>query len=344
MRAVAPVAVACLAIALSPTLALCEQPSEKFAYDDYMEMRAKVVTLYEEQKYEEMAELLEWARDRFPDHLMANSFNLALAYCGLENHEKAMDAFEYALERDVWFGSYSMGADVWAPLRELERFAGIKARNEAMRQEAQKKARPEQVVVTPDGFDEAKAYPLFIALHGGGGNIAEFKDVWTSAKMKSEFITAYLQSSLVVGMDSYSWTENLEVTRREIADAYRKIIKEYRITEDQVIVGGFSSGGVAALDVALSGTIPMAGFIVLCPAKPESFSEERVAAAKERGLRGTLLTTEMDQRLADQEEMAEILKRVGFPHQFIVTPDIGHWIPEDLDEQIDRAIEHVRGE
>lgn len=336
-------AVITMALILFSATRLGAQPPAEPQFETYEDMRALVGTFYEEEKFEELAELLQWGREQFPDNLMANSFNLALAYVQLEQHERALDAFEYALERGTWFGTYSIGNEIWAPLKEHDRFAEIEAKNEALRLEAQKLAKPDRIVVTPEDFDEKKTYPLFIALHGGGGNMTEFKDVWKSEKLRKEFIVAYLQSSLVTGMNQFTWTEDIEITKREIADAYAALLEEYRIDKGEVIVGGFSSGGVASLEIAISNTVPMVGFVVLCPGRPETFTEETVATIKKNSIRATILTTEMDQRLAEQQEMAELLNRAGVPYQFIVTPDIGHWIPEDLDAQIDSAIAHIRG-
>jgi hypothetical protein len=49
----------------------------------------------------------------------------------------------------------------------------------------------------------------------------------------------------------------------------------------------------------------------------------------------------MDGRLDQQRRMDEILTQEGLPHEFYVTPNIGHWYPEDLSERIDRAINHI---
>lgn len=118
-------------------------------------------------------------------------------------------------------------------------------------------------------------------------------------------------------MNGCSWTEDLELAKKEISEAFHKVKKEYSVDEKEVIIGGFSSGEIAALEVSLSN-------------------------AKARGLRGTLLTTEMDPRLSVQKEMVEVFKSAGFPLQFVVTPDIGHWFPEDIETRIDQAIDHIR--
>jgi len=142
-------------------------------------------------------------------------------------------------------------------------------------------------------------------------------------------------------MNGYNWTEDIEVSKKEIHEAYLKVIKEYPVDIDRVVIGGFSSGGVAALEVTLDNTFPVRGFVVLCPAKPDGFSGEKIVAAKNRGIRGIILTTEMDNRLDVQKEMAEIMNTTGFPHQFFITPNIGHWFPDDMDKKIDEAIEFI---
>jgi len=145
----------------------------------------------------------------------------------------------------------------------------------------------------------------------------------------------------VISMDGYNWTEDMEVSSREIHEAYQTVVQKYPVNTEQVIIGGFSSGGVASLEMALAGEFPVQGFVVLCPAKPEGFTSKRVAEAAQRGLRGTLLTTEMDGRLDDQKEMARILDQENLPCEFIITPNIGHWYPEDLDIHIDLAIARI---
>jgi hypothetical protein len=52
----------------------------------------------------------------------------------------------------------------------------------------------------------------------------------------------------------------------------------------------------------------------------------------------------MDPNIEVQREMAALLEETRFPHEFVVTPDVGHWIPDNLGELVDRAIEHIRGQ
>jgi len=307
----------------------------------YTEMRAHMGELYRGQQYAEAAAVLEYGLPRFPDHLMANSYNLALMYGHLGRMEDGLKVLEQALDQGVWFGEGTFEPTEWDPYRELPGFAQVRTRSAQVLAEARKAAKPERLVVTPEGYDPAQRYPLFVALHGGGENIALFKDNWTSPLMRSAFIVAYLQSSLLIAPDGYNWTEDLDVTRHEVRAAYEQLLREYPIDPSRTIIGGFSSGGVASLEIAFGTTIPVAGFVVLCPARPEGVTAEAIAAARGRGLRGTLLTTEMDNRIEDQRALAALFSAAGLDHRFEVTPNIGHWYPEDLVERVDRAIEHI---
>ncbi len=312
------------------------------SFKNYQDMRKYVGELYSQKKYSEAVDVLRNALARFPDHLHANAYNLALMYGHLGEHEKGIKVMQYALEHGIWFGKYDFyNEEIWGPYKKLESFQTFLDQNEVFWKEAQNKAKPELVIFAPEGYDDQKKYPLFIALHGGNSNIENFRKSWISERLQREFILAYVQSSQAVSMDGYNWTEDIELSKKEIADAYKKTIKKYMILKDKVIIGGFSSGGVAALEVALNNTIPVAGFIALCPAKPESFTAKKVIEMKGRGMRGTILTTEMDPRLPDQKKMNEILEGEGFPCEFFITPDIGHWFPEDLDKKLDSAIDFI---
>jgi predicted esterase len=318
------------------------QKTDKERFSSYEEMRAHVGKLYQQKRYAEAAEVLEKALVQFPDHLHANTFNLALMYTQVKEYEKAMKALVYGLEQGVWFGKYELNNEIWDPLEEMEGFEEFKKKNDAERMEAQKSVQPKLEVLVPQNYDKSKKYPLFIALHGGGENVDIFKPQWTSDLLKKEFIVAYPQSSQLVSMSGYNWTEDIELTKKEIQKAYEKILQDFSVDPSQVIIGGFSSGGVASLEAILDTVIPVIGFVVLCPAKPDDFSPEKIGEVKSRGIRGTLITTEMDPRLRDQKEMAAIMKAEGLPHEFIVTPNIGHWYPENLAEMIDAAIAHIR--
>ena len=312
-------------------------------FPSYFEMRDHLGKLFQQKKFREAADLIERHMDRFPENRMANSYNLALVCLHLQDYEKGLRALMEAVRRGLWFGKYSFEDPMWEPLKKLGGFTEFERANEALIAEARKGAVPRLEVIRPRGFVEGETYPLFLALHGGNSNIAEFETIWTSETLTREFLVAYPQSSQVWAKDRFSWHEDMELAVREITEAYRKTMAGYPVDPAEIIIGGFSAGGEASLELVLSGVVQARGFIVLCPAKPKSFTIENIRKAAGRGVRGVLLTTEFDARVDEQKEMAVIMNKEGLPVEVVVTPDVGHWFPEDLDKQIERALSFIRG-
>lgn len=327
-----------LAVAGIPT----REQSEAQLFTRYAEMRQRFGELYEQKKFQEAATLLEAHLDKFPENLRANAYNLAFVNLKLGEMEKAVGSLSYALDRGIWFGKYSFYDDAWTPLKELPSFKTFAERNEGMIREAQKDVRPALEVLRPEGFVEGKRYPLFIALHGGGGNIAEFKQVWTSPKLRTEYITAYPQSVQLVSENGYSWTEDVAQGRRDVKAYYERLVREHPVDTSQVIIGGFSSGGAASLEAVFGDLFPVAGFIVLCPPRVESVDEAAARSAARRGVRGVLITTEFDPRLKEQRDMVEVMKNAGLALEVFVFPNTGHWIPTDLDKRVDVGLDYIR--
>lgn len=321
---------------------LFAQEKEEYDFKNYMEMRAEFGKLFQQKEYDKAAKMIEWALPKYPDHIQANSSNLAFVYLNLENYEKSMAALEYGHEHGTWFNMYMLDGEIFKAVKETEQFKKIRAKNEEIRLQVQKSIKPDMLVETPEGYDPNGRYPLFLALHGGSSNAAAFKNIWVSDKMKNEFITVYLQSSRIVDIDGYSWTVDLNLSRKEIEDAYKKIVKEYPVNETEVIIGGFSAGGSASIESVLFDVAPFAGFIILCPPESKGVDMPKIRKAQKRGVRGTILSTEMDPSLPFQKELDRMMTEAGLKHKFIVAPNTGHWFPSDLKEQIDAAIEFIR--
>jgi len=310
---------------------------EKREFGSYKEMREYLGVLFEQKKFAEAASLLESVLDRFPDNILANTVNLAAARLSLGDAGKAVDALEEGHRRGIFYGLWDFVGKFWDPLRGSPRFEAFLQANKARVDEVQKKASMKIEAVTPEGYDPAKKYPLFLALHGGGESNADFKPNWTSPRLRAEFITAYVQSSQVASMRGFHW-QDVAVTRRDLEAAYKRILEEYPVDPGRVLIGGFSSGGFGSLVAALQNFFPVRGFVALCPAMPETISDEDIRAARSRGLRGTLLTTETDYRVEPQRALVDRLKKLGLSVEFHVTPDIGHWYPKDFETMLDRAI------
>lgn len=203
-------------------------------------------------------------------------------------------------------------------------------------------SKPGLTVFTPEKFSKEKSYPLFIVLERGYVESNILKNIFQSKKITKHYILAFIRSSQVVEWGHYTWKENIPLGRKEIKQMYTQLIKQYAVDTDNVIIGGMSQDGMMSIDIALNKIILVRGFIVFCPTKPESFNDEKIEEALQRGLKGTIIAGENDSKwLPDAKEMAAIFKAFKFPNRFIIIPGMGHDLPKDSKEQIDAAIDHI---
>ena len=313
-------------------------------FNTYAEMRQKIGELYQQGEYAQAAEILAWGLNQFPDSMLANAYNLAACQAMMGQAEKAVESLLYGLDHGIWYGQWDFGFEMWNPLKELPAFQTVVARSMERQKEAHKTSRPELAIVPPAGYDPARKYPLFIALHGGNETAAGFQELWTSPRLVNEFIVAYPQSSRPVSMRGFSWIGD-DLDRQEIHAAYQAVLKDYSVDTERVLVGGFSSGGNLTLTMLLDEQqiLPVRGFIVLCPPAPGAYPPEAVARIRTRGQKGLILTTEMDDRLDEQRKLVQAFEEGGVEFQFIVTPDVGHWYPPDFAQRVDDAIDEILG-
>lgn len=313
---------------------------EKREFATYEEMREHLGGLFKDKKYAEAAALLERSLERFPDRVLPNTYNLAMARLRQGDADRALAALEEGHRRGVFYGLWDFAAEAWEPVRARPRFSAFLERNRLRIAEAQKSAAMRLEVATPEGFDPSRTYPLFIALHGGGESVADFRPAWTSPRLRKEFLTAYVQSSQVATMSGFHW-QDAEATRRDLAAALERVVGQYPVDAGRVVVGGFSSGGFGSLLAALRGFFEVRGFVVLCPEVPADLDEGDLRAAGSRGLRGVLLTTEADRRVEQQRALIARLERAGLAVRFHLTPGLGHWYPADFQARLDEAVEFV---
>ncbi|MBN2346815.1 MAG: hypothetical protein JXO51_10545, partial [Candidatus Aminicenantes bacterium] len=77
------------------------------------------------------------------------------------------------------------------------------------------------------------------------------------------------------------------------------------------------------------------------PELPADPDDAQLAQLAKRKVRGTLLTTELDRRLDRQKAFVQRLNSGKVVTRLKVTPNIGHWYPDNLPQLIDEALKHM---
>jgi len=317
--------------------ALRQQDAPTPSFDDYMAMRQQVISLFQQKQYAQAARILSAHLDRFPDHTLANISNLVLMARMRQEPEQMVYWLEEGHRRGLFFGIWAFEGEAWGPLKENTRFQAFLQANQKRIQKAEQEANLQVELVKPQGYRPEKAYPLFIALHGGGESIASFRPHWTSPTLGQKFIVAYVQSTQVADMQGFHW-QNQEKTRQDLQQALGQIRAQVRIDDQKIVIGGFSSGGFGSLVALFGQTIPARGFVLLCPDTPDLPAADVLRHLKKRHVRGTLLSSEFDPRLSQQKRFVSRMKDAGIPVRLVVSPNTGHWYPENLSALIDQAL------
>ena len=111
------------------------------------------------------------------------------------------------------------------------------------------------LAVEPDGYDPDKQYPLVVLLHGFGSNMSDLAGLCPSIDPEGYvYICPNAPISMQVGLGAvgYAWTQPGDSGTPDEADRAEQLIstlmdevtEQYRVEAGQVVLGGFSQGGM----------------------------------------------------------------------------------------------------
>jgi dienelactone hydrolase len=218
-------------------------------------------------------------------------------------------------------------------------FEALVERDLQMLATAQKTAAPKLKIMEPK--DTHVPVPLMMALHGNHANAEQMTGYWDFLTERG-WLVALPQSSQVEGNDGYNW--NIQaVARKEICAHYANLTAKFNIDPGYSLIAGFSMGGHTAIRLALSGAIPVKGFIGVAPfiGETSKFTRE-FKKGLTTGLRGYFLLGEKDEMCTKTSvRLAKSMNKTGIAFGVEVFAGIGHDFPEDSQPAIEKAIQFI---
>lgn len=241
-----------------------------------------------------------------------------------------------------FFYGLGLGFPTYKKFESLDSFKKVKEKDTKLWRSALKKSVCKVDIALPKMYNKKKAYPLLIVFHGGGSSNVKAAKKWKSELTSTEYIIAFIQSYLHYDYESFGWKGYDPRAREDIKKIYSDIVKKYKIDKDHIVVGGISAGSVMAIDLAINNIIPVNGFIGVCALTPKKFDDQRVNAAKKRGLRGVFISGEKDFGYKKQKNMEKIFKKHQLLFRFMFNKGLGHNYPKDFFYQLGEALQFLR--
>ena len=131
------------------------------------------------------------------------------------------------------------------------------------------------ILVEPDDFDENQEYPAVVLLHGFGASMRDLVGLAPGMDQSGYlylFPNAPIRMQFEHGMTGYAWTPpggqpggEEAATRAEelLAGFFDETMERHGITEGEMVMGGFSQGGMMTYRFGLRRPEMFAGLVIL---------------------------------------------------------------------------------
>jgi pimeloyl-ACP methyl ester carboxylesterase len=315
--------------------------------ETYNNLAAEMNRLYAEQNYKGVYDLLTAEGERFPEEAFTVLYMRSCMAARIGQNDHAIDLLREAASKGIWYGEAIMRqSPSWQPLQGLPAFEEMAALFKQREKDAY--VGPLMLIEEPvGGCSTDKPCPTLLTLHGNGANARLSLRGWHAAS-EMGWLQASLQSSLVRASDSFVWDDQ-DVVLPEIAAHYTDLITRYNVDKDRVILAGFSMGGETALRAALTGAVPVEGFILLGPGGPTIDEPDQFlpmiqeAQSSGRSLRGYVFLGEQDDLIIHDavRKLVVLLNENNIPCHLESVPTIAHEYPADFAPYIARAIAFI---
>jgi dienelactone hydrolase len=273
-----------------------------------------------EGRHEEALACAEEAWGRFPERRHVSWWLVAYTNMQLGRPSDALSAIEAAEAANSLWRIGLLDNEVFDPLRQEPRFAGLLARAEARIAARGFEARLISAFPEPPAPD----MPLLLGLHGAAAVAEDFHRHWLPA-VELGCVVASVQSSQPATDGTFCWDDS-HLARRDLAAVLPDLP-----ARGEVVLAGFSQGAAIALDLALSGEVDrVTGVIGVAP------SYTRTAGYPEgaRPLRVAILHGADDPWAIGVPATVEALRAAGHQVHVDAVPGLGHGYPDDFAERL----------
>ena len=302
----------------------------------FRELTDKMMGLYNEGRYADAFQIVEQNADRFPDQVARITLwkMCMLSLCG--RVDEVISVFQQGLDSGLWWAESQFRDTDLDAVRDLPEFKRLISISLEKYEQARRHMQPDRAILLPD--ERQARLPLLIALHGGGGNKESNLEYWKVA-CQHGWLVLSPQSTQPFYLNAYCW-DDPEQGVQDILFHLKEVLRTFPVDVERMVIAGISQGSGMAIYAALSGKIPVRGFMCVATWWFDVKSLA-VQAALQKGMRGYFVTGEKDHTLERAREIQDMLRANVIQVGEEVYPDLGHDFPPDFETSFDKAIDFI---
>jgi|GEM_PF-1637649 len=321
---------------------VCAQPSTH-GHKSPVELRHDFAQYYRNGQADRAIETGLLLMDRAPKS-KEDAFNLAAAYCEVEDHDNALQWLDTAAGNGFSRYSLLLAKGYVTCVHDDPPFEAIRAKvyenyERALVKLREVASRRKPLTIKPPDLNREKAAPLIIALHGYGGTAGDISQSWHQAAADVGAILIAPQGNHRVIGAGFDWDDAREADII-VRGAIERIRKQFKIDARRIVLTGFSQGGYLAFQLAVMnphlfcGVIPMAGSYTLSPENLSPLSGKSPP-------RFFIMVGENDSPLESNRRAAADLQAINVPLELRIYPKTGHTLPPNWKKESRDALRFV---
>ncbi|MFX1576478.1 MAG: hypothetical protein ACFFCF_04850 [Promethearchaeota archaeon] len=303
-----------------------------------------VAALYEEGKYQETIDFLREVATDFPDFKPEIYYTQMAAAIKLDKYDLFFELFNEILDDDGWYNETILReSPSFKPLQgmpEFEKLVSISV-------ERAKQASRNHTNFTMFPETTSPSTPLMLALHAQASIISKEYHAWKTV-VNHGYILGMPQTTnrYWSGIATGYWP-NYETSIHQIKAYVDTINLNKTLDLKHSIAGGLSMGGDLAIRLALTGTIPVCGFIAVSPGGPWMNEPKKwktlIDDTRCHDIKGIIIRGKEDQAIPRKytQTLTNMFNNSGIPCQFLEYPKLGHWYPNNFADTIMDFINNI---
>jgi predicted esterase len=310
-------------------------------------LQARLQELYGTGDAAAALELLSAQTPNFPEYQPLLVYWQSVLEAQLGNSSGSLRLLNAMLDHGVWYSDVLLRkSPAFQALADDPDFQALMRRNQALH-EADPIPKIPLLTVRPANRCQpgGPGCPLLLALHANYTSAHTALPFWQPAAT-SGWMVAALQSTQILWRGAAVW-DDLQAAREEAQRNFNTLQSQYALDLERLVLAGNGQGAETAAWLALSGSLPAHGLILIGQNGPFTENLDRwsglLADYGGPDLRIYLILGEEDDSAdpGQLQHFAELLRENGFPSEYEIVPQLGADDAEGYDSSVQRALDFV---